>query len=173
METKEIRKNSVVVDDGIEEVNIVNRLGHTIGTFCFAPTDTDIIERYNKSIDRIEALVIKMSNAEIPELSADDEATQGGKMKEITAFNQFEEGKKELFEILDYLFAGNTSTAFFERTSPFTLVNGRLYLEVVMDTIGAYIAKRFDSELKKLSTHADKYIHGYRTGKHKNGGRRK
>lgn len=173
MNTNEINKNRVVVDDGIEEVNIVNRLGHTIGTFCFAPTDTDIIERYNKSVDKIEALVSRLSNVQLPELSADDEQADGSELKEIKAFNPFEEGKKELFEILDYLFAGNTSTAFFEHTSPFTLVNGRLYLEVVMDAIGAYIAQRFDSEIKKLSTHANKYVHGYRTGKHKNGGRRK
>lgn len=163
--TNEIN-NKVVIDDGIEEVNIVNRLGHKIGTFCFRPTDTDIINRYNKSVERIEALVDSMSS------TADLESI-AGELKEITAFNRFERGKKELLEILDYLFAGNASSAFFENTSPFTLINGRLYLEIVMDAIGSYISKRFNTEINKLSSHAAKYTHGYRTGKHKNGGKKK
>lgn len=132
---KDNKKNVVVIDDGRETIEIVNKQGKTIGQFCFRPTDTEIINRYNESIANIEDLTSSIRNVE-----------NGDK-----AFDEINSLKAKLFDIMDYVFDGNVSEAFFGNASPFMIINGNLYFEIVIDAVGNYIAKRFDKEIKRIN----------------------
>lgn len=135
---KENKRNVVVIDDGSETVEIVNKQGKTIGTFSFRPTDTEIINRYNKSVNDIDALVSSIEKAE----------------NNSSTFDELNASKEKLFEIMNYIFDGNISEAFFGNASPFMIINGNLYFEIVIDAVGNYIAKRFDKEVKKINHRA-------------------
>ena len=53
--------------------------------------------------------------------------------------------------------------------NPFSPVRGRFYCEYALDAVGQFIGKQFDEEIKAINTRVEKYTHGYRTGKHKDG----
>ena len=48
MDNKNNQNHVVGVDDGTECIELVNRHGETIGKFTFRPTDTGIVDRYEK-----------------------------------------------------------------------------------------------------------------------------
>ena len=75
----------------------------------------------------------------------------------------------KLFELVDYLFDGNASEAFFGKMNPFSPVDGKFYCEQALNAVGEFISKQFDEEINKINTRVEKYTHGYRTGKHKDG----
>ena len=61
------------------------------------------------------------------------------------------------------------SEAFFGKMHPFSPVNGRFYCENALDAVGKYISSQFDREVTKINNRVNRYTHGYRTGKHKDG----
>ncbi len=148
------------IDDGSERIPIKNKFGDEIGVFYFQPTDTRIIDRYNEAIVQFEKIVeplISINNKDIqtPEQFA----------------SVLQPVEEELFKLFDYVFNGNLGEAFFKRVSPFTLVGGSFYCELVLESVGALIADRIGVSVKKLNQRIKKHTHGYqsRTGKHKDG----
>lgn len=152
----------IVVDDGFIKEKIINTYGDVIGVFCFRPADFNIIDRYNKIASEFDKIVEPLENVNI---SADGSAEEA----DNAAFEALAEAKKRLFDACDYLFDGNMSEAFFGKTHPFAPVKGHFYCEIVLNAVGQYISKHFERETKKIRDRVNRYTHGYRTGKHKNG----
>ena len=154
---------SIEVDDGSVRVPIKNQLGEVIGEFRFRPTDFNIVKRYNKIAGEFDEVLKPLINANIsPEGEGADEES----------IKILGEAEKKLFELVDYLFDGNASEAFFGKMNPFSPVNGGIfYCENVLESVGQFIAKKFDAEIKGMTARVNKYTHGYKTGKHKNGSR--
>lgn len=151
----------VVVDTGLEAVEICNLQGAVIGTLYFHPADMGIIDRWN-------AMVKDFS--EVTKPLEDAAETEEGALPALA------EAKKRLCAALDKVFDGNVSEAFFSRVHPFSLVNGRFYCENVMDAVAAYMGQRFSAEFERINRQQTErmaaYTHGARTGKHKNGKKR-
>ena len=59
--------------------------------------------------------------------------------------------------------------AFFGKMHAFSPVGGRFYCENALNAVGQFISRRFDAEIKQVSSRISKYTHGYKTGKHKDG----
>lgn len=157
--------NGIVVDDGSVRESIKNKFGDEIGVFYFRPTDIDILERYNEVVGDFEKIVAPLETVGINSdgtASSDDE-------KDIEIIRT---AKHALFERVDYIFGGNMSEAFFGKMNPFSIVNGNFYCENAINALGAYISKAFNRETKKVNQRVNRYTHGYRTGKHKNGGKK-
>ena len=152
----------LVVDDGSVVVPIKNTAGDVIGQFKFRPTDFNIVKRYNEIAGKFEEVIRPLTEANI---GADGE----GEDEESTKI--LDEAEKRLFELVDYMFDGNMAEAFFGKMSPFSPVDGKFYCENALSAVGQFISSKFDAEIKKISTRVDKYTHGYKTGKHKNGGK--
>lgn len=152
----------IIVDDGIVRESIRNKYGDEIGVFCFRPTDIGIIDRYNKIIVDFDSITAPLESVNIGADGTADEATDA----EIEALK---EAEKRLYEACDYLFGGNASEAFFGKMHPFSPVNGHFYCENVLDAVGKYISQWFNREVKKINSRVNRYTHGYRTGKHKDG----
>lgn len=152
---------SLQIDDGLEEITIINKYGKELGTFYFCPTDTTILARYERTAAMIEeALLPLQENAqqEQPEeLSEDELKAIGSNMRKAT---------EKICAAFDYLFGGNVAEAFFSSCSPLTLTNGSFYCENVVEAIGKRIAQRVQEETGAVNKRIAKYTHGYRTGKH-------
>ncbi len=156
---------SLSVDDGRERITINNKYGDELGVFYFRPTDTQIIDRYNDAISRLDAaLEPLMALADAPQAASNDaeEAAQA-----LSA--AMKEARTRICEIFDFIFDANVSEAFFDRVDPFVLSNGHFYCENVVEAIGKFIAERIGGEVKHLNARVTRYTHGYRTGKHKDG----
>lgn len=163
---EEIKNNQnftgIVVDDGSVRESIRNKHGEEIGVFYFRPTDIGIIDRYNSMVSEFDKIVAPLENMNIePDGSVDDED------EKVQAL--MNEAKKNLFDACNYLFGGNVAEAFFGCMHPFSIVNGRFYCENVIEAVGNYISRQCNREVKKMSNRVNRYTHGYRTGKHKDG----
>lgn len=152
----------IVVDDGSVRESIRNKHGDEIGVFYFRPTDIGIIDRYNKVAADFDKITAPLENVNINPDGTVDEKNEA----EMAAMN---EAEAKLFEACDFLFGGNMSEAFFGKMHPFSPVNGRFYCENALDAVGKYISRQFDSEVTKINNRVNRYTHGYRTGKHKDG----
>ena len=159
------RPMEIVIDDGTEEVPVKNKKGDVIGIMKFRPTDIGQVSRYNEMADKIEDVLAPLENIGInPDGTpmSDDEED----------WETMESVKKQIFDIFDYIYDGNMSEAFFSKMHPFSPVKGNFFCMSAFDLVGKYISAAFDSEVKQINKKVDKYTRGYRTGKHKNGGKK-
>lgn len=165
METKNVAANAtnLCIDDGLEKIVISNRFGNEIGVLYFRPGDISIVDRYNEALSRLEAAVEPLRNGNMVPQNAGEEESAEAMMGALN------EAKEKLFAAFDYLFDANVSEAFFSKVSPFSLAGGRFYCENVIEAVGSYIGKRVGVEVKQLNSRVEKYTHGYRHGKHKDG----
>ena len=163
---EEIKNNQtftgIVVDDGSVKESIRNKHGEEIGVFYFRPTDVGIIDRYNKVAADFDKITAPLEDVSINPDGTVDEKNEA----EQTAM---QEATNRLFEACNYLFDGNFAEAFFGQMHPFSPVNGRFYCENALDAVGKYISRQFDREVTKVNNRVNRYTHGYRTGKHKDG----
>lgn len=161
-EEKIVNFNGIVVDDGSVKVPIRNRQGDEIGVFYFRPTDIGIIERYNKVVGDFDSITAPLESVNInPDGTVDEknEAEQAA----------MKEAEQRLYDACNYLFDGNFAEAFFGKMHPFSPINGHFYCENALGAVGKYISAQFDREVKKVNSRVERYTHGYRTGKHKDG----
>ena len=152
----------IVVDDGSVRESILNKHGEEIGVFYFRPSDVGMIDRYNKMAADFDKITAPLENVNInPDGSVDE--------KNEAEMAAMEEAVKRLYDACNYLFDGNFSEAFFGKMHPFSPVNGRFYCENALDAVGKYISRQFDREVTKVNNRVNRYTHGYKTGKHKDG----
>ena len=133
------------LDDGSISIVIRNKDKQEIGAFSFWPTDTGILERYDKVVEALSA--IKM-----PE-NADD--VENGAAAVVEADNLI---RKQF----NYLLNGNVSEGIFAKCAPLTLTgNGDFYFENVMSGIAGLIeqhmGKRVKDKLAKIKAATAKY----------------
>ncbi len=167
MNFQEPEKNvGIVIDDGTEEVPITNLRGQRVGVFYVRPTDIGIVHRYNDFVKKFNGVLEPVQQVN---LNSDGSAKDG----DDRTINALREAEKRLSDALNTLFDGNFAEAFFGKMNPFSIVGGRFYCEIAIEAVGAYIQKRFDREMNLAQNRVDKYTHGYRTGKHRNGGKRR
>lgn len=162
---KILKFNGIAVDDGSVEVPIQNKRGDVIGTFVFNPTDIGIIERYNKVIGDFDKITEPLESINVnPDGTADE--------KNDAEMAALKEAETRLYDACNYLFGGNFAEAFFGKMHPFSPINGRFYCENALNAVGKFISAQFEREVKQVNTRVERYVHGYRTGKHKGGKKR-
>ena len=164
MAEKNMNFDEIIVDDGGVEVPIRNTQGEEIGVFHFNPTDIGIIERYNKVADEFDNVVAPLESIEVAQDATAEE-------KEAAEQTALKDATERLYTACNYLFGGDFASAFFGKVHPFSPVNGHFYCENALGAVGKYISAQFDQEVKKVNSRVERYTHGYRTGKHKDGKR--
>lgn len=148
-EIKNTAALSIVVDDGFVHVPMYNMHGDKIGEFSFQPTDVDIVNRFNESMEKFDDVVAP--------LTAEAEK-EDGEADSIEALN---EARDRLFKLCDYIFNTDTGSSLFGRMHPFSPVNGKFYCEEVFDKLGAFIQAQFGEETKKVNDRMKKYVGKY------------
>lgn len=155
----------IVVDDGTEEIPIFNKSHQEVGKITFVPTDLNIIDRFNETVGKIESIAGRLEKASI---SADGEGETGSDDEILKNV------EKELFEKVNYILGGDFAEAFFGKVNPFSPTkSGKFYFENALNSLGVFINNRFNKSINAMNDKVVQYTHGYRTGKHKNGGKKK
>ena len=147
--TKELK---ITVDDGSTRVPIVNKAGDEIGVFYFKPTDMNLIKRCNEIGPAIDDVAASLSKLE--------ERVDGENTTEKTE-EVLKDAEQKLCDLIDYLFDGNASEAFFGKTNPFSLINGEFYFQSVFDIVTDFITKQFNAEAKRMTNNVSKYTNKY------------
>lgn len=144
----------IVIDDGSKRVPIRNLSGDEIGEFYFRPTDVDIINRFNESVSKFDEIVAPLEEIDIQEDGSADE-------NDPAAVKAMNEAKTRLFEMVDYIFGGNMSEAFFGKMHPFSPVGGVFYCESALEKVGSFITAQFEQETAKVQKRIGKYTKKY------------
>jgi hypothetical protein len=152
-------KNVIRIDDGLRRVPIENMFDQEVGVFYFRPTDIGIMERYNKLMSEFDSVLAPLEKADI---GRDGEAADPTDMESV---NAIKEAKEKLNSLLDELFDGNFSEAFFGKMNPFSPVGGRFYCEQAIELVGAYIEQEFGIEAEQMSSKVEKYTGPYEVKK--------
>lgn len=131
----------IQINDGSKSYEIVNQNDKVLGVFAFNPSDMNIIDKYNDVVESLKTATEKMST---------------GKEEELT------EASSLIREKMDILFGDDTSRTFFSITGPLTpLSNGQLFVENVLEAIGAIVEKEMNVRVKKVRERMDKYTAKY------------
>lgn len=160
----DIQKNvsAIVIDDGSVKVPIQNMHGEEVGVFYFRPTDVGMLDRYNKIVQDFDKITEPLEQVSLNADGTTDENDEA----QIAAL---QEAEKRLYDACDYMFGGNMSEAFFGKMNPFSPVGGGFYCENAINAVGAFIEKQFAEESQKAKQRIERYTHGVKTGKHKDG----
>lgn len=129
--------NTIVIDDGSKEYTIQNQRGEILATFRFRPADTNIIARYK----------------EVQKFFSEFNPKKG---------ESLEDSEAKIIEQMDYLMGADTGSSFFSVMGPFSLMaDGKLFIEVCMNSLCNVINKEFDIRLKITQSGISKYTQKY------------
>lgn len=127
------------VDTGAQIINIDDK-GEIIGQFRFNPADLDIIRRYPKVVDSLNAM-------KLPDDPTDE---------------QFFAATDEIKRQFDYLLNYNVSDELFSKCNPLTPVsNGDFYCENVLDGIAGIIERVMKQRVEKKKAKIQKITAQY------------
>ena len=130
--------NKITIDDGSKAYEIENKQGEVLATFVFRPSDTNILDRYEKVKDFFDKFE-----------TADKEP-------------DIKEYEKKLIEQMDYLTGADTGNTFFSIMGPFSpMPDGSLFCETCLNAVVDIINKELDIRLEKTKSHMDKYLQKY------------
>lgn len=138
-----MENNTFIVDDGLQKFEFKNKNGEVFAEMFFNPSDTSIIERYEKVVDVLNALEMKHGTREEVQESL------------VVLSNTF----KEQF---DYLLNRDNSDSLFRTYSPITIfANGDYFAEVILENLTKVIEKEYNIRLKKKIKKMEKYTKKY------------
>ncbi len=138
-----MENNTFIVDDGLQKFEFKNKNGEVFAEMFFNPSDTSVIERYEKVVDVLNALELKHSTREEIQDSL------------VVLSNTF----KEQF---DYLLNRDNSDSLFRTYSPITIfANGDYFAEVILENLTKVIEKEYNIRLKKKIKKMEKYTKKY------------
>ena len=130
----------IKINDGRVKIPIKNQFGETLGSIVFAPTDTNIVDRY-------EEVVRFWKNYKMPEVDSIEAARKA---------------EKEISEKMSYLINGDAEKAFFQVLGPFSpMDDGRIFLEIVIDSVAKVIEAKLNTNVTKVQRRVNKYVAKY------------
>lgn len=150
---KNTAEMEIVVDDGRKRVPIKNLNGDEIGVFYFNPTDFGILARYKEIENSVDKITEPLENIGI------NQKGEGISDEDVAALK---EAEKRLDEMIDYLFGGNASEAFFGSVNPFSPIDGTFYCINVLDKVGDFITNAMNAEVEKQNERVGKYTDNYK-----------
>ena len=132
----------ILIDDGAKEYTFKNLHGEVFAKFCFNPTDTGILDRYEGVVKFFEGIANSIAS-----VAEDDMETE---------IKRLDKCIKEQF---DLLCGKNVSDGLFSVYAPMTLfANGDFYAEVALDKISSFIEKEMNVRLEKKKARIRKDI---------------
>lgn len=134
-------KNIIIIDDGTKVFPIYNKAKKRLGEFVFAPSDTNIVDRYKEVQSYIE-------NMKLEDYPDNEEGLR--KMED------------EIVKQMDYLTKADAREAFFTILGPLTpLYNGDFFFENVLNAIASVISSEMKVRLERSKAKIGKYTEKY------------
>lgn len=138
-----MKMERIKIDDGTKTYEIVNQDDEVMGIFKFNPSDSNIIKRYDAVVEALQEYA--------------DEA-QG----EVLTQERFNEAQDKITAMMDDLVNGDVKGSFFSICGPLTpMENGNLFVQTVLESIGAVIEKETKQRIKKIDEKTAKYLAEY------------
>lgn len=138
-----MKMERIKINDGTKTYEIVNQDDEVLGTFTFNPSDSNIIKRYDAVVEALQAYA--------------DEA-QG----EVLTQEKFNEAQDKITAMMDDLVKGDVKGSFFSICGPLTpMENGNLFVQTVLEGIGAVIEHETKQRIKKIDEKTAKYLAEY------------
>ena len=135
------KQNELIIDDGTLVYEIKNKAGQFLGKICFNPSDTNIVNRYNKFREFFE-------NIKEEDYPKSDEG--------------FAKLQDDIVEQFDYLLRTDTKERIFSICGAATpLPNGELFFESVANSVASLIENEFGTRIKKMQSRVNKYTEKY------------
>ena len=132
----------IKIDDGLKTYEIVNQDDVVLGTFTFNPSDANIIKRYDDVVAELE----KYAEQDF-----------------VMTKEKFEEIQEHITHKMDDLVGADTSSTFFSICGALSpMANGKLYIQTVLEALGAVIEKETKKRMKKVDAQVNKYLEGYK-----------
>lgn len=134
-------KNIIIIDDGTKVFPIYNKAKKRLGEFVFAPSDTNIVDRYKEVQSYIE-------NMKLEDYPDNEEGLR--KME------------NEIVQQMDYLTKADARESFFTILGPLTpLYNGDFFFENVLNAIASVISSEMKVRLERSKAKIGKYTEKY------------
>lgn len=134
-------KNIIIIDDGTKVFPIYNKAKKRLGEFVFAPSDTNIVDRYKEVQSYIE-------NMKLEDYPDNEEGLR--KMED------------EIVQQMDYLTKADARESFFTILGPLTpLYNGDFFFENVLNAIASVISSEMKVRLERSKAKIGKYTEKY------------
>lgn len=122
----------LTVNTGAIVIDLEDEKGRKLGQFDFVPTDSNILDRYEKVVEFFNSTKFQ------------DGLTEEQSEQEMKNY------AKAVREQFDFLFDYPVSQEIFSHCGPLTVVaNGDLFFETVLDGIAGLIEKVLDQRIKK------------------------
>ena len=146
------KKNVFVIDDGTVEYSIENNFGQEICKLHISSGDIGIIDRFEKFTGDFDDIVeplkeVDMKNDGTPE--ADEKFDNSWKVIKAV--------EKELIDRINAVFDMQDAGKLFETRHAFSSVNGKFYIESVIDMLSKIVTAAIEEEGKKTESRLKKY----------------
>lgn len=134
-------ENMTIIDDGTKVFPIYNKAKKKLGEFVFAPSDTNIVDRY------------KEVQAHIENMKAEDYPNNEDGLRKM---------EDEIVKQIDYLTNADAKESFFTILGPLTpLYNGDFFFENILNAIASVISQEMKVRLERSKTKVRKYTEKY------------
>lgn len=132
-----------VIDDGLKTYTFSNLKKEVFAELTFNPTDTSILDRYDKTVDMFNSVSLKGDSDE--------------------AIEEYIQTLSQTFkEQFNFLLNRDVSSELFRVYSPITVfANGDFFAEVVLKKVGQVIEKELNVRLAKKAKKIEKYTKKY------------
>lgn len=135
------QNNVITINDGTKIYEIRNQRNELKGQFVFAPTDTNIIRRYDEVVEYF-------NNFSVPDDVPEDKAA--------------EYAEDKLVDQISYLINADAKEAFFKHLGALSpLPSGYTYIEDVLFRISKVIEKELGVNATKVQRRMNKYTKKY------------
>ena len=139
----------VVIDDGTREIKIENKFGEEICKVHIRAGDYSILDRY-------QTVMQDMPNILKPLQEAGIKADGTGELEKDWAI--IKQVEKALLDRLAELFDTDDVQLIFKKRNPFSAVGGQFFAMIVLDGLGAEMARVVEEESKLSEKRMSKYL---------------
>ncbi len=138
------------LDDGTREIALVNRYGELICKIHFRTAELAIVDRFNDLEKDFPKIIEPLGNINInPDGTVNESDEESwAVLKRVEA-----DIKRRLNTLLD----SSDADEIFKTRFPFSSINGRFFIENVLDVLGKAITVRIEEEAKLSQARLKKY----------------
>jgi hypothetical protein len=141
----------VIIDDGTQQIPILNKFGKKICDIYIRPADIAILDRYQALMKDFDRIVEPLQDLDI---NADGTASFDQDWKVL------KEVEKQVKRKIDELFDMEEADAIFATRNPFSSVGGEFFCLKVLKALAAVITDAVERETKASQKRMSKYLEG-------------
>ena len=140
-------KVSAIIDDGTQEIALVNTYGRPICKIYIRPADWSILDRVSAFQSHIEEMIKPLAT-----MNLNSDGTVEG-----DGWETLKKVEKDFIQGLSDLFDTNAEDIF-KRRSPFSSVNGKFFGLVVVEALSQLITEAVEKDIKAAEKRVSPYL---------------